>query len=192
MNMNQTALKSVILSFKQVLRTSHLFCFADSTGQERNTNIISIVLVRNKLSLELSHLVVYKSYSNFYKALKKSYNVCMALEFCYFHFYSSITERSLLVQMYILSLHPLEILIQGLKLTFLKPKHMWHKRANKDRVMVKSFSLATLSSHINGPKDILDTSNEIKRGKENRAFTEGSNTVMIVRMMPSHNHLLQY
>ena len=63
----------------------------------------------------------------------------MALEFYYFHFYSSNTEKSLLVQMYVLSLHPLEILIQGLKLTFLKPKHMWHKRANKGRVMVEFF-----------------------------------------------------
>ena len=127
MNMNQRSLKSGILSFKQVLRASHLFCIADSTGQEGNTNIISIVLVRNKLSLELSHLVVFKSYSKFYKTLKKPYNACMALEF-----YSSNSEKSLLVQKDVLSLHPLEILIQGLKLTFLKPKHMWHKRANKD------------------------------------------------------------
>ena len=119
MNMNQRSLKSGILSFKQVLRASHLFCIADSTGQEGNTNIISIVLVRNKLSLELSHLVVFKSYSKFYKTLKKPYNACMALEF-----YSSNSEKSLLVQKDVLSLHPLEILIQGLKLTFLKPKHM--------------------------------------------------------------------
>lgn len=171
MNMNQRSLKSGILSFKQVLRASHLFCIADSTGQEGNTNIISIVLVRNKLSLELSHLVVFKSYSKFYKTLKKPYNACMALEFYYFHFHSSNTEKSLLVQMYVLSLHPLKILIQGLKLTFLKPKHMWHKRANKDRVMVKSFSLATLSSHISGSKDILDISSEIKRGKEKQGLS---------------------
>lgn len=166
MNMNQRSLKSGILSFKQVLRASHLFCIADSTGQEGNTNIISIVLVRNKLSLELSHLVVFKSYSKFYKTLKKPYNACMALEF-----YSSNSEKSLLVQKDVLSLHPLEILIQGLKLTFLKPKHMWHKRANKDRVMVKSFSLATLSSHISGSKDVLDINNEIKRGKEKQGLS---------------------
>ena len=86
--MNQRSLKSGILSFKQVLRASHLFCIADSTGQEGNTNIISIVLVRNKLSLELSHLVVFKSYSKFYKTLKKPYNACMALEF-----YSSNSEK---------------------------------------------------------------------------------------------------
>lgn len=116
----------------------------------------------------------------------------MALEFYYFHVYSFTTEKSLSVQMYILSLHPLEILIQGLKLTFLKPKHMWHKRANKDRVMVKSFSLSTLSSYISGPKDILDTSNEIKRGKENRAFPECSYAVMMGLMMLSHNSLFQY
>ena len=166
MNMNQRSLKSGILSFKQVLRASHLFCIADSTGQEGNTNIISIVLVRNKLSLELSHLVVFKSYSKFYKTLKKPYNACMALEF-----YSSNSEKSLLVQKDVLSLHPLEILIQGLKLTFLKPKHMWHKRANKDRVMVKSFSLATLSRHSSGSKDVLDINNEIKRGKEKQGLS---------------------
>ena len=90
----------------------------------------------------------------------------MALEF-----YSSNSEKSLLVQKDVLSLHPLEILIQGLKLTFLKPKHMWHKRANKDRVMVKSFSLATLSSHISGSKDVLDINNEIKRGKEKQGLS---------------------
>ena len=37
--------------------------------------------------------------------------------------------------------------------------------------MVKSFSLATLSSHISGSKDILDISNEIKRGKEKQGLS---------------------
>ena len=39
-------------------------------------------------------------------------------------FIALILKKSLLVQKDVLSLHPLEILIQGLKLTFLKPKHM--------------------------------------------------------------------
>lgn len=38
--------------------------------------------------------------------------------------------------------------------------------------MADSFFLTTLSSHTRGPKDILDASNESKRGKENRTLPE--------------------